>query len=57
MTGCVGGVCALGNMLGQQLCDLEKLFMENKMEEAKTLQQRLIGPNTFVSSYCLTKDW
>jgi dihydrodipicolinate synthase/N-acetylneuraminate lyase len=45
LTGCVGGVLGLANVLGQACCDLEQLYKEGKMEEAKLLQQRLIGPN------------
>ena len=43
--GCVGGICGLANILGQECCDLEELFRQGKMEEAKVLQHRLIGPN------------
>ncbi|XP_060064537.1 4-hydroxy-2-oxoglutarate aldolase, mitochondrial-like [Ylistrum balloti] len=49
VVGCVGGVCALGNVLGQELCDLEELYKANKMEEARQLQHRLIAPNTAVT--------
>jgi dihydrodipicolinate synthase/N-acetylneuraminate lyase len=49
LTGCVGGVLGLANVLGQACCDLEQLYKEGKMEEAKLLQQRLIGPNMSVS--------
>jgi dihydrodipicolinate synthase/N-acetylneuraminate lyase len=51
LTGCVGGVLGLANVLGQACCDLEQLYKEGKMEEAKLLQQRLIGPNMSVSIY------
>lgn len=47
--GCVGGVLGLANVLGQACCDLEKLYKEGKMEEAKLLQHRLIGPNMSVT--------
>ncbi|XP_033757128.1 4-hydroxy-2-oxoglutarate aldolase, mitochondrial-like [Pecten maximus] len=49
VVGCVGGVCALGNVLGKELCDLEELFKAGKLEEAKHLQHRLIAPNTAVT--------
>ncbi|XP_021361197.1 4-hydroxy-2-oxoglutarate aldolase, mitochondrial-like isoform X3 [Mizuhopecten yessoensis] len=49
VVGCVGGVCALGNVLGKELCDLENLFKAGKFEEAKHLQHRLIAPNTAVT--------
>ena len=44
-SGCVGGICGLANVLGKECCDLEELFKNGQMEEAKTLQHRLIGPN------------
>jgi dihydrodipicolinate synthase/N-acetylneuraminate lyase len=40
---------ALANILGEQCCDVEKLFKAGKMEEAKLLQHRLIDPNIMVS--------
>ncbi|CAD5120196.1 DgyrCDS8769 [Dimorphilus gyrociliatus] len=49
VVGCVGGVCALANILGQACCDLEKLFKEGKFEEAKLLQQRLVAPNQAIT--------
>ena len=49
--GCVGGICGLANILGQECCDLEELFRQGKMEEAKVLQHRLIGPNIGVGFY------
>ncbi|XP_060557304.1 4-hydroxy-2-oxoglutarate aldolase, mitochondrial-like [Ruditapes philippinarum] len=47
--GGVGGVLALANILGEQCCDVEKLFKAGKMEEAKLLQHRLIDPNIMVT--------
>ena len=47
--GCVGGVLAVANVLGQACCDLEALFKQGKMTEAKELQHRLIQPNINVS--------
>ncbi|XP_028315963.1 4-hydroxy-2-oxoglutarate aldolase, mitochondrial isoform X2 [Gouania willdenowi] len=44
--GAVGGVCALANVLGQELCDLERLCVSGCWKEARVLQQRLIEPNT-----------
>ena len=41
----MGGICGLANIMGQECCDLEQLFKQGKMEEAKALQHRLIGPN------------
>ncbi len=46
--GCVGGVCALGNVLGHETCQLHSLARQGKFEEARVLQNRLIGPNAAV---------
>ncbi|XP_029351943.1 4-hydroxy-2-oxoglutarate aldolase, mitochondrial [Echeneis naucrates] len=47
--GAVGGVCALANVLGRELCDLERLCVSGRWEEARVLQQRLIEPNAAVT--------
>ncbi|XP_054634753.1 4-hydroxy-2-oxoglutarate aldolase, mitochondrial [Dunckerocampus dactyliophorus] len=47
--GAVGGVCALANVLGRQLCDLERLCTSGRWDEARELQQRLIEPNAAVT--------
>ncbi|XP_008297160.1 4-hydroxy-2-oxoglutarate aldolase, mitochondrial [Stegastes partitus] len=47
--GAVGGVCALANVLGPQLCELERLCLSGRWEEARVLQQRLIEPNAAVT--------
>lgn len=47
--GGVGGVLALANILGEQCCEVERLFKAGKMEEAKLLQHRLIAPNIMVT--------
>ncbi|CAB1417647.1 unnamed protein product, partial [Pleuronectes platessa] len=47
--GAVGGVCALANVLGAQLCELERLCVSGRWEEARVLQQRLIEPNAAVT--------
>lgn len=39
----------LANVLGKSCCDLEQLYKDGKMEEAKQLQHRLIAPNMAVS--------
>ncbi|XP_041369883.1 4-hydroxy-2-oxoglutarate aldolase, mitochondrial-like [Gigantopelta aegis] len=49
VVGCVGGICALSNVLGQEVCQLESLFKKGKMAEAKLLQHRLIAPNMAVT--------
>ncbi|XP_004571846.1 4-hydroxy-2-oxoglutarate aldolase, mitochondrial isoform X2 [Maylandia zebra] len=47
--GAIGGVCALANVLGQELCELERLCVSGRWEEARVLQQRLIEPNAAVT--------
>lgn len=47
--GCVGGVCALANVLGSECCELESLFKAGKWSEATELQKRLIAPNISVT--------
>lgn len=47
--GASGGVCALANVLGDPLCQLDHLCREGQWQEARDLQHRLIEPNTAVS--------
>ncbi|XP_060943041.1 4-hydroxy-2-oxoglutarate aldolase, mitochondrial isoform X2 [Limanda limanda] len=47
--GAVGGVCALANVLGPELCELERLCVSGLWEDARVLQQRLIEPNAAVT--------
>ncbi|KAM5142320.1 4-hydroxy-2-oxoglutarate aldolase, mitochondrial [Mantella aurantiaca] len=47
--GSVGGVCALANVLGTQLCELERLCINGQWQEARELQYRLIEPNISVT--------
>ncbi|XP_032850828.2 4-hydroxy-2-oxoglutarate aldolase, mitochondrial isoform X5 [Tyto alba] len=47
--GASGGVCALANVLGAPLCQLDRLCREGRWQEARDLQHRLIEPNTAVS--------
>lgn len=49
MMGCVGGICALANAMGKELCDLHLLYEQGKHDEALELQQKLIAPNTAVT--------
>lgn len=49
-SGAVGGVCALANVLGAELCELERLWAGARWEEARALQLRLIEPNAAVST-------
>ncbi|XP_001164461.1 4-hydroxy-2-oxoglutarate aldolase, mitochondrial isoform X1 [Pan troglodytes] len=47
--GAVGGVCALANVLGAQVCQLEQLCCTGQWEDAQKLQHRLIEPNAAVT--------
>ncbi|XP_074152093.1 4-hydroxy-2-oxoglutarate aldolase, mitochondrial [Sminthopsis crassicaudata] len=47
--GAVGGICALANVLGAQVCQLERLCLTGQWEDAQILQHRLIEPNTAVT--------
>ena len=46
--GAVGGVCALANVLGEEVCRLHSLHSSGDWEQAKDLQLKLIAPNTAV---------
>ncbi|XP_055109238.1 4-hydroxy-2-oxoglutarate aldolase, mitochondrial isoform X4 [Symphalangus syndactylus] len=48
--GAVGGVCALANVLGAQVCQLERLCCTGQWEDAQKLQHRLIEPNAATES-------
>uniref|UniRef100_A0A3Q3X5U9 4-hydroxy-2-oxoglutarate aldolase, mitochondrial n=1 Tax=Mola mola TaxID=94237 RepID=A0A3Q3X5U9_MOLML len=43
------GVAALANVLGREVCELERLCVSGRWEEARVLQQRLIEPNAAVT--------
>lgn len=47
--GAVGGVCALANVLGAQVCQLERLCLTGQWEAAQKLQLRLLEPNAAVT--------
>lgn len=47
--GASGGICALANVLGAPLCQLEHLCRQGRWQEARELQQRLIEPNAAVT--------
>ncbi|KAM9188513.1 4-hydroxy-2-oxoglutarate aldolase, mitochondrial isoform 5-T5 [Mergus octosetaceus] len=47
--GASGGVCALANVLGAPLCQLESLCRQGCWQEARELQHRLIEPNVAVT--------
>ncbi|XP_015271439.1 PREDICTED: 4-hydroxy-2-oxoglutarate aldolase, mitochondrial [Gekko japonicus] len=48
--GVVGGICALANVLGTPLCQLESLCRAGSWDKARELQHRLIEPNLAVTS-------
>lgn len=47
--GCVGGVCALANVLPQEVCLLYEMSLTGRHSEAQALQKRLIAPNAAVT--------
>ncbi|XP_009906403.2 4-hydroxy-2-oxoglutarate aldolase, mitochondrial [Dryobates pubescens] len=47
--GASGGVCALANVLGDPVCQLDRLCREGSWQEARSLQHRLIEPNMAVT--------
>ncbi|XP_029836137.2 4-hydroxy-2-oxoglutarate aldolase, mitochondrial [Ixodes scapularis] len=47
--GAVGGICALANTLGAEVCELYEKFLKGDRAEARALQHRLIAPNTAVT--------
>ncbi|XP_005091882.1 4-hydroxy-2-oxoglutarate aldolase, mitochondrial [Aplysia californica] len=47
--GCVGGVCGLANIIGEDLCRLMQLAKTSDLKTAMDLQLRLVGPNTCVT--------
>ncbi|NXL92230.1 HOGA1 protein, partial [Alectura lathami] len=47
--GASGGICALANVLGAPLCQLEHLCRQGSWQEARNLQQRLLEPNAAVT--------
>ncbi|NXW45195.1 HOGA1 protein, partial [Nyctiprogne leucopyga] len=49
--GASGGVCALANVLGAPLCQLDRLCREGRWQEARDLQHRLIEPNAAVTRW------
>ncbi|XP_029657800.1 4-hydroxy-2-oxoglutarate aldolase, mitochondrial [Octopus sinensis] len=50
MAGCVGGVCALANVLGKDVCNLQSLFEKGLHSSAIDLQLRLVAPNQAVTA-------
>jgi len=47
--GGVGGICALANVLPQEVCRLQSLYQEGDLVEAASLQRRLVEPNDAVT--------
>ena len=48
VSGCVGGINGLANILGNEVCNIYKLFMKSKLQEAVELHLRLVAPNAVV---------
>lgn len=46
--GCVGGINGLANILGNEVCNVYKLFKKAKLQEAVELHLRLVTPNALV---------
>ena len=46
--GCVGGICALANVLGADVCRLFSLHSSGQYDDAQLLQHRLVAPNAAV---------
>lgn len=47
--GCVGGIFALANVLGQNVCELQAAHLRGAAAEARSLQARLVAPNWAVT--------
>lgn len=45
----MGGINGLANILGHEVCQLQKLFNEGNLKEAVKLHLRLIAPNAVVN--------
>lgn len=50
VVGAVGGVCALANVLGEDVCRLYELIKDGNLDASAELQRRLIAPNLAVTS-------
>lgn len=53
LSGGVGGVCALANVLGEAVCNLQTLVQQGNMAAAVQLQRKLIAPNAAVRHHAL----
>ncbi len=47
--GAVGGICALANILPEEVCQLYQLYKDGHLDEASLLQQKLLNPNSAVT--------
>ena len=45
----ISGICALANVLPEEVCLLQSLFQEGNLSEAASLQRRLVAPNDAVT--------
>nr|XP_034988758.1 4-hydroxy-2-oxoglutarate aldolase, mitochondrial isoform X2 [Zootoca vivipara] len=50
IVGAAGAICALANVLGSPVCQIEQLCCAGSWDEARALQHRLIEPNIAVTS-------
>lgn len=48
--GAVGAVAALANIFPREVCRVQELFIEGKLEQARLLQARLVPANTAVTA-------
>jgi len=48
--GCIGGVCALANVVPNELVEIQRLFEAGNFKESLSLQQRMIAPNRAVTA-------
>lgn len=49
LVGCTGGICALANVLGEELVKLYNAYKLNNLSEAKQISDRIIEPNKLVT--------
>lgn len=45
----LAGICALANVLGNEVFKLYQLFQSGQLQQAEELQKRLIEPNKYVT--------
>lgn len=49
LVGCVGGINGLANILGEEVCRLYQMAVQQRYQEAKDLHLKLITPNSLVT--------